>query len=154
MSAGGSVRSPAANNGVWSLRPSSFRIPFTGTAVPGMDGAEQIIPVLGPLSTSLEGIKLFMRTVTAAQPWRMDSSLLPLPWRDGESHLKHTDGRKRLRVGILRSDGVVKPQPPITRAINEVVSKLKAVDKVEVVEWQPWKHDHAWDIIVSCLMNF
>ncbi|KAL9077583.1 MAG: hypothetical protein Q9157_003307 [Trypethelium eluteriae] len=128
---GGSIRSPAANNGVWTLRPSTCRIPVSGVAVP-MKGMEQILPILGPLSTSLEGIKLFMKTVIAARPW-----------------LEDQDGRTRLKIGVLWSDGVVKPQPPTTRALKEVTGSLKAVDEVELVEWLPWKHDYAWDVTTA-----
>ncbi|KAL9082636.1 MAG: hypothetical protein Q9165_008834 [Trypethelium subeluteriae] len=149
---GGSIRSPAANNGVWTLRPSTCRIPVSGVAVP-MKGMEQILPILGPLSTSLEGIKLCMKTVIAARPWLEDVSLLPLPWRENEDWLRQQDGRTRLKIGVLWSDGVVKPQPPITRALKEVTGSLKAVDEVELVEWLPWKHDYAWDVTVGLSTN-
>jgi amidase len=33
---------------------------------------------------------------------------------------------KRLRIGFLVDDGVVKVQPPIARAVQEVVAALKA----------------------------
>ena len=66
---GGSIRSPAANCGVYGLRPSSYRIPFHGLSFT-MAGEEQIVAVLGPLSTSLDGLKLFMKTVINAKPVR------------------------------------------------------------------------------------
>ena len=64
---GGSIRSPAANCGVYGLRPTSHRLPFDGLAAT-MLGQEHIVPVIGPLSTSLAGLKLFMKTLIAAQP--------------------------------------------------------------------------------------
>lgn len=54
-----------------------------------------------------------------------------------------------MKVGVLWDDGVVKPHPPIMRALKEVVGKLKNVSGVEVVDWKPYKHDLAWDIISS-----
>jgi len=42
---GGSIRSPAANNGVFGLRPTSFRLPLDGFAAT-MLGQEQIVPVV------------------------------------------------------------------------------------------------------------
>lgn len=45
-------------------------------------------------------------------------------------------------------DGVVKVHPPVTRVLKEVVEKLKQKENVEIVEWKPWKHDEAWEIIV------
>lgn len=51
---GGSIRSPAANNGLYGLRPSSYRLPMGGMTATMM-GQEHVVPVVGPLSTSLQG---------------------------------------------------------------------------------------------------
>ena len=144
---GGSVRSPAANCGLYGLRPSSYRTPMAGQAAT-MAGEEQIVAVLGPLSTSLEGVKLFMKTIIDAKPWLNEPSLVPIPWRAKESHLAKSSGKK-LKVGVIWHDGVVKPHPPVVRALQEVVDKLKDVQSVEIVEWKPYKHDEAWTIISS-----
>ncbi len=111
-------------------------------------GAEQIIPVAGPLSTSLDGVKMFMKTVLAAKPWLVEPSLVPFPWNDKSSHLGDVTGTK-LKIGILWDDGVVKPHPPVIRALEEVVEKLKLVTGVELVDWKPYKHDLAWEIIAK-----
>lgn len=73
---------------------------------------------------------------------------MPFPWRDDISHLSKSNGKK-LKVGVLWDDGVVKPHPPVIRAISEVVSKLKESPNIEVVDWKPYKHDEAWEIIAS-----
>ena len=111
-------------------------------------GSGYIDGTLGPLSTSLSGIKMFMKIVLAAKPWLIDPNLVPLPWRDQKSYLGDI-GPKRLRVAILWSDGVVQPHPPVTRALKEVVQKLRKVEGVEITEWQPHKHELAWEVIVS-----
>ena len=111
---------------------------------------EQIVAVIGPLATSLPALTLFMKTVIVAEPWLTEPLLVPLPWRDGESHLGVTSsGAKKLKVGVLWHDGVVKPHPPVTWALNEVVSKLRRTEGIEVVDWMPYKHDEAWEIIAS-----
>ena len=48
-------------------------------------------------------------------------------------------------------DGVVKPHPPIARVMEDVVGKLKSSANIELVDWKPWKHDLAWEIIVRKL---
>lgn len=144
---GGSIRSPAANCGLYGLRPSSYRIPVSGWSAT-MLSQEQIIAVLGPLSTSLEGVKLFMKTVINAKPWLNEPSLVPIPWRDQESYLTKPSGKK-IKVAVIWHDGVVKPHPPVIRALQEVVDKLKDMQSVEIVEWKPYKHDEAWSIISS-----
>ncbi len=145
---GGSIRSPAANNGLYGFRPTSYRLPcggFTAT----MMGEEHIVPVVGPLSTSLQGCKIFLKTLIDQKPWLHEPSLLPFLWRDDTSYLTTSDGKKRLKIGVLWDDGVVKPHPPITRALKEVCEKLKGVPEVELLDWKPYKHDYAWDVISS-----
>jgi amidase len=124
------------------MKPTTSRLPVHGW-VATMGGAEQIVPTIGPLSTSLEGIKLFIKTLIDAKPWFKEPSLLPFPWKEELAF----DGRK-LKVAVLWDDGVVKPHPPVTRALKQVVDKLKSQADIEVVEWKPYKHDLAWEIIV------
>lgn len=142
---GGSIRSPAACNGVYGFKPTSYRLPVSGWSAT-MAGQEQIVACIGPLSTSLKGIQIFMETVIAAKPWLKEPSLLPFEWKDMKELWK--DGDKKLKIAVLWEDGVVKPHPPITRALREIVEKLKSRANVELVDWKPYKHDLAWDIIV------
>ena len=107
-----------------------------------------ILGVIGPLSTSLAGLKLFMKTALAAKPWLSDPTLVPLPWR-GEQRYLRSSGRKVLKVGVLWDDGVVKPHPPIIRSLKEVVQRMKESDGIDVVDWKPYNHHVAWQIIVS-----
>lgn len=152
---GGSIRSPAANCGIWGFRPSSYRLPLAGLTAP-MAGQEQIVPVIGPLSTSFDGCHIFMKTLIAQKPWLVDPSLLPMPWTfppaaDHASHLLKPDGGgRRLKIGILWSDDVVNPHPPVVRALEELTTKLASfADEIELVPWKPYRHDLAWDIISS-----
>lgn len=145
---GGSIRSPAANNGLFGLRPTTFRLPVAGWTAT-MLGEEQIIPVIGPISRSLEGVKMFMRAILDQKPWILDSSLIALPWKRDSLLRADSLGKKKLRIGILSDDGVVKPHPPILRGINTLVEKLKANPDIEIVDFPPYKHDEAWRIIAS-----
>jgi hypothetical protein len=43
---------------------------------------------------------------------------------------------------------VVRPHPPITRGLQYVKEKLVAAG-IKVVDWEPFNHDHGWEIIVS-----
>ena len=74
--------------------------------------------------------------------------MVPIPWRDQESYLEKSSGKK-LKIGVIWHDGIVKPHPPVLRALREVVDKLKNVPSFEIVEWKPYKHDEAWKIISS-----
>ena len=141
---GGSIRNPAGNNGIWGFKPTSYRLPLGGCRAP-MGGNEQIVPTIGPLSTSLEGLKVFVKTLIAAEPWKIEPSLVPLGWREGLLG----QSQKNLKVGVMWNDKVVKPHPPVTRALKEVIEKLKGTEGIEVVDWKPHKHDEGWEIISS-----
>ncbi|KAI0538044.1 amidase signature domain-containing protein [Xylaria digitata] len=141
---GGSIRSPAANNGVFGFKPTALRLPVSGWSAT-MAGADHIVGTIGPLSTSLEGVSLFVRTILHARPWLREPALVPIPWKD-EDQPREEKGRK-LRVGVIWNDGVVLPHPPVAAALSRVVEKLKDNEAVEIVNWECWKHDLAWEII-------
>ncbi|KAF2229619.1 putative glutamyl-tRNA amidotransferase subunit A [Viridothelium virens] len=147
---GGSIRSPAGNNGVYGLRPTSFRLPIDGWKAT-MAGAEAIIPVIGPLSRSLEGLKIFMTVILDAKPWLKEPSLVPFGWREGlqVGWFGWRSEKRRLKIAVLWDDEVVKPHPPVTRALNEVVEKLRHKEGITIVDWKPFKHDLAWDVVAS-----
>ncbi len=125
------------------MKPTTGRLPVGGEGA-AMLGSEHIVATIGPLSTSLAGCEIFTKTIIDGKPWLKEPSLLPFPWKSQDLF-----PTKKLRVAVLWDDGVVKVHPPITRALTQVVEKLKASGNVEVVEWKPYKHDVAWEIIVS-----
>ena len=142
---GGSISSPCANNGLYGLQPTSNRVPVAGMFA-SMMGQDAILPVKGPLSTSLEGVKLFMQMVLTAKPWLTEPSLVPMPW-DAQAAIHAPE--KPLKIAIMWSDGVVNSHSPITRALREVHDSLSKVPNVTVVDWTPWKHDYTCSIIAS-----
>ncbi|KAM0263954.1 hypothetical protein ACHAQJ_000989 [Trichoderma viride] len=142
---GGSIRVPAAACGIYGLKPTAFRVPTTGwSSTP--PGADPVVTVLGPMSVNLEGLEMFMRTVAAAESWRIEPSVIPLPWRTVNVNPSR---EKPLRLGIIWHDEVVKPHPPVARALRELVDKVSNVPHVEVVNFPPYKHDEAWAIASS-----
>ena len=103
--------------------------------------------MVGPLSTSVGGLDLFMKTVIDSKPWLQDPTLLPIPWRSDQVK-RSPDGTRILKIGVMWDDGIVKPHPPVTRALREVVHHLNNMKGMKVVNWTPYKHDLAWKIIV------
>ncbi|KAI1463022.1 amidase [Daldinia caldariorum] len=141
---GGSIRVPAANNGLFGFKPTSQRLPSAGW-VAAMAGAESILSTTGPISTSLEGLRVFTKSIIDQKPWLRQPGLVGLDWRDSEQYYPD----RKIRVGIIYNDGIVRPHPPILRAVNELVGKLQKSPNIEIVEWKPWKHDLAWSIIAK-----
>lgn len=142
---GGSIRSPASLCGLYGLRLTAMRIPVAGcrSYVPGRDS---VLGSFGPLAQSLRDVELFARVVIESKPWKTDPSLLELEWRLGRTG-GWEDGSRKLRVGIMRSDGEVRPLPPIVRAMEAVEQRLAGSDRIEIVEFVPFHFRKGWEIV-------
>ncbi|KAK0632067.1 amidase signature domain-containing protein [Immersiella caudata] len=117
----GSVRLPAHWSGCYALRCSTGRWPKAGIAT-SMPGQEGVPSVYSPMARTLGDLEYFTRSVIHMEPWRYDGSVHPLKWRgEVEGEVK---GRK-LKVGVLRTDGVVDPSPACARALKMVEDALK-----------------------------
>lgn len=143
---GGSVRSPAANNGVYALKPTSSRLPLGGFLATKM-GQPHIAPTIGPMSTSLAGLDIFMKAVLDQRPANEDPSLCTKPWTKATRINEVQAQRSRLRIGIMMDDGVVMPHPPILRVLNEFCCKLRESSDFEILDFTPLNHQEAWKII-------
>lgn len=103
--------------GIYGLKPSSGRFPTSGGTGCG-SGAEFVPVTLGPMAPSLSALELFCQGVIAAEPWKMDPSCVPLPWTPFKID-------RKLKIGILRINGMVRPQPPVSRALEDTADKLR-----------------------------
>jgi amidase len=126
---GGSIRIPAMCEGTFGIKPSWERIPYAGQEGGALPGASKIgIPAsAGPLAHSMRDLELFFSAVSAQQPWTLDPDVVRSLW----SSLTYTG--KKLRIGIVRRDGVIEPHPPIARLLDEVKAKLQT-SGIETVE--------------------
>lgn len=140
---GGSIRCPSAFNGIYGLRTTVGRIP-TADFFSCQMGSESIFSVTGPLTRSLETLELLMKTIIDDKPWLIDPSLATIEWKGVQESIN-----KKFRIGILQSDEVVTPHPPILRALEFVRKSLKELPNVEVFDYKPFDHSRAWEIISS-----
>ncbi|KAF7309527.1 Amidase domain-containing protein [Mycena indigotica] len=123
---GGSIRIPSAFQGLYGLRPSYNRIPYCGSTN-SMEGQEAITSVLGPMTCSVDGLKVFMQAMADAKPWLSDPVALRLPWNDAAYLLAdHGGDGARLCFALMWDDGVCRPMPPYIRALRETKAALEA----------------------------
>jgi Asp-tRNA(Asn)/Glu-tRNA(Gln) amidotransferase A subunit family amidase len=119
----GSVRVPAHFSGCYSLRCSTGRWPKVGMDT-AMFGQEAIPSVFSPMARTLNDLTYFTRSLIQTKPWRLDYTVHQLEWRE---HIEQEyRNKKKLKVGVLRTDGVVDPAPACARALDEVASALAA----------------------------
>ncbi|RVX67712.1 hypothetical protein B0A52_07835 [Exophiala mesophila] len=116
---GGSIRAPAAFNGLYGMRPTSERIPRKGlrSTVPGQIS---IKTSCGPISHSMPDLKLLIKLILSHPSLPFEGSCPPGWWNE----VKTPKGK--LRIGLILTDGVVDPHPPVARALKETAEKLKA----------------------------
>ncbi|TQV94435.1 amidase [Cordyceps javanica] len=144
---GGSIRVPAAFNGMYGFKPSGKRVPTGGWECTN-SGAESITAVAGPIARSVRDLDLFMQVTSDARPW-LREPLLTMPWRtrlESSSPLAGGQGSK-LKVGVMRWDEVVMPHPCITRVLDETAEKLRQAGH-QVIDFKPYNHKRAWDEIL------
>lgn len=155
---GGSIRIPAAFNGLYGIRPSSGRLPYEGMAN-SMDGQNSVLSVVGPLSHSARSLRLLMKSLLSQQPWLHDPLVHEIPWRDTEEQeVSESIKKNKLCFGIMMHDGVVTPHPPVQRAMEIVTRVIKELGH-NTMQWDPphhsqgnkilfntWKYDGGLDI--------
>lgn len=143
---GGSIRVPSAFNFLYGLRPSHGRLPYAKMAN-SMEGQETVHSVCGPLTHSVPDMRLFVTSVLNEEPWKYDSKVVPMPWRQAEADvIKSKLNSGGLTIGYFNCDGNVLPHPPILRGVETVVSTLKEAGH-DVFPWTPYKHDYAVSLI-------
>ncbi|KAJ6140001.1 amidase signature domain-containing protein [Penicillium samsonianum] len=132
---GGSIRVPAAFNGLYGIRPTADRIPKGGMYTTNT-GNLTIKLSCGPVCHSLNDLELFTRVINAHPNNKYDVTSVPVPWRN----LDHLD--RKLTVGLLKWDGVVMPHPPVLRALEHSKQTLEKAGH-EVIDFKlPFD---AWD---------
>lgn len=84
--------------------------------------------MVGPLGHSPRDLKLYSKTIVDTKPWLLDPKAIPLPWRPIELP-------SQLSFAIIKSNNIVNPLPPISRALTITIEKLKQAGH-EIIEWR------------------
>lgn len=123
--------------------------------------------VAGPMATSLASVETYMSALASVSPWEIDPRVIPMPWRAEQCTISKD---KRLKIGFVIDDGVVRVQPPIARAVREVVEALRRaghegehtnptsictglVADCLVIEWDATSHNYAYKLWEKAILS-
>ncbi|CAO1599449.1 hypothetical protein XANCAGTX0491_003174 [Xanthoria calcicola] len=142
---GGSIRIPAFVNGVVGFKPGKGRISDKGLTTGQLPAAEKVglESCVGPIARTIEDLGLFMEVVEHGRMWEVDPEVkaeegwwtrspdpaLPLRTKVQEE--------KPLRIGILPSDGVTSPLPPVTSSLHRLTGLLQTHKDIQTVPLNP-----------------
>ncbi|KAF2728866.1 amidase signature enzyme [Polyplosphaeria fusca] len=140
---GGSIRIPSHMLGLYGLKPSSTRLPYSGVSV-STEGQEHVPSVIGPMARNVQSLVAATKAIVDSAPWLLDPKCNPLSWR---SDVFNDVQSRPLVVALMLDDGVVKPHPPVSRVVEEVAEKLRTAGH-ELVTWRPGTlHQECIDIM-------
>ena len=138
---GGSVRNPAHYNGIFSLKPTEWRVPSRGHVpdLPGTTRSTRYMGTFGPLARSVDDLELALRIIAGPDGHETEAAPVPL----GPTP-KFT--AKGLRVAVLTSNPLV-PVSADTVAVVEATAKLLSKSGARVKHAQPEHLDwqQGWD---------
>lgn len=131
---GGSIRIPAMCNGIYGFKPSEGRVPYGGQEGGQIPGKGQISlqAVAGPLARSVADLGAVMEEIVPRAEM-FGEDCIPGRWEKESGLLPEIKPRK-FTVGVLKSDGLVTPLPPIARILDEAAESLRRTPGVEVVD--------------------
>jgi amidase len=75
---------------------------------------------------SIDGLKVFYKSVLDARPWDIDPMALRMPWNEAGYELEEYGGGSKLCFGLQWHNKHVKPNPPYIRAMEKVRDALVA----------------------------
>lgn len=124
-------------NGLYGIKPSWQRIPYSNQENGTLPASAKLaLPAsAGPIAHSLRDCALFFSAVSAQRPWEVDPDVVPLPYSPSPSSSSSSNNAKEpMTIGIVRTDGLITPLPPIARLMDEAASALRAHGGARVVE--------------------
>lgn len=117
----------------------------------------------------MSGIKIFTQAIIDAKPWTKDPLVLRKEWSEPEYNLQNHGGGKGLCFAIMWDNGVVRPHPPLQRAMDMTKDALELAGHKGglfrlvflylvdysclfiVIDWEPHRHLEIYKNAVSLL---
>ena len=138
---GGSVRNPAHFNGIFSLKPTEWRVPSRGHVpdLPGTTRSARYMGTFGPLARSIDDLDLALRIIAGPDGHEVEAAPVPL----GPTPKIAAKG---VRIAVLTSNPLV-PVSAATASVVEATARLLSKAGARVKQAQPEHLDwqQGWD---------
>jgi Asp-tRNA(Asn)/Glu-tRNA(Gln) amidotransferase A subunit family amidase len=97
------------------------------------------------MARTLDTLTQVSKAVIEAESWTLDPQLPPVPWKE-DAFRQYS--QKKLVIGLMPDDGIVRPHPPVERVFKELSQKLEAAGH-ELVSWDTSLNAECVDLVVS-----
>ena len=138
---GGSVRNPAHYNGIFSLKPTEWRVPGRGHVpdLPGVTRAARYMGTFGPLARSVDDLELALRIVAGPDGYEAEAAPVPL---GPTPRLAAGD----LRIAVLESNPLVEVSEDTAKVVQATARLLsKAGARVKRTQPEGLDWTQSWD---------
>jgi amidase len=138
---GGSVRNPAHYNGIFSLKPSEWRVPSRGhvPSLPGQTRAIRYMGVFGPLARSVDDLDVALRILAGPDGNEAEAAPVPL---GPTPKLAARD----LRIAVLEGNPLVPVSADTAKVIQDTARLLAgAGTRVKRAEPEGLDWRQSWD---------
>lgn len=139
---GGSIRGPAGFCGIYGYKPTAYTLPAKDLVPGGFPAELNVLVSVGPMCTSLRDCDLFTRIHKDAKPHLEDPRVLPFPWTGLSTKVDLP-----LKIGIMKHDGNIVPQPPVLKALDWAERRLSSLKDVKLTPYMPYKAATAMSLI-------
>jgi len=138
---GGSVRNPAHYNGIFSLKPTEWRVPSRGHVpdLPGKTRTVRYMGTFGPLARSVDDLELALRIIAGPDGHEAEAPPVPIGPRP---RLEAAD----LRIAVLETNPLVQVSQDTAQVVQATARLLsKAGAKVKRAEPEGLDWTQSWE---------
>lgn len=105
--------------GIFGFKPTTYTLSMQDMLPLGFPAELNVLCSTGPMARSYRDLHLFMTTLKSSSQHLTDPLVVPLPWSLAPPL------PKPIRLGIMLTDGVITPQPPVLAALTWAREKLR-----------------------------
>lgn len=108
----------------------------------GFPAELNVLASVGPMCTTLRDCDLFVRVNKETKPHLIDPRIVPIDWTGLSTQVKLP-----LKVGIMKHDEAIIPQPPVLKALEWAGKQLSSSNDVILKPYTPYKASTAMENI-------